>query len=146
MARSGIQARRIRLLVTSLTVLVTLSLAAGIFAAGTGAVPEGYGNNAPVASSDLHFGLEDTPLTINAPGVLANDSDPDGDPITAQLTAGTLHGASFELRPDGSFTYVPLPGFVGTDTFRYKARDANGALSAEVVVSIEVGASPEPDA
>jgi RHS repeat-associated protein len=63
-------------------------------------------NNAPVGLDDgyeLHF---NDVLTVPAPGVLGNDSDPDGDPLTAQLVTGPAVG-SVTLNADGSFEYTP---------------------------------------
>ena len=45
-----------------------------------------------------------------APGVLGNDTDPDGDPLTAVLVTGPSHG-SLTLNADGSFTYTPAADF-----------------------------------
>jgi hypothetical protein len=67
-------------------------------------------------------------------GVLANDSDPDGDPLSAVLGAGPAHG-TLSLAADGSFTYSPFYNFVGTDTFSYGASDGvlTGPLTAVTV-------------
>jgi hypothetical protein len=61
-------------------------------------------------------------LTINSPGVLANDTDIDGDPLSAILVAGPAHGA-LNLSASGSFTYTPGAGFIGIDTFTYRPAD-----------------------
>ncbi len=55
-------------------------------------------------------------------GVLANDSDPEDDPLTAVLFEGPQYG-SLQLAADGSFSYVPAIGFAGTDSFTYQASD-----------------------
>jgi hypothetical protein len=94
-------------------------------------------NDVPLAGND-NFGviLVNTPLTVPAPGVLVNDSDLEGSPVTAVLARGPRHGG-LTLNPDGSFTYTPDPGYVGSDDFRYKAND--GALnSLEAIVSFEI--------
>ena len=57
--------------------------------------------------------------------VLANDTDPDGDPLTAAVETGPANG-TLDLNPDGSFTYTPNVGFTGTDTFVYRATDSTG--------------------
>ena len=95
-------------------------------------------NDAPVASSDRYETNEDTALVVGGPGVLANDSDVDGDALTAQLTQDVAHG-TLTLVADGSFTYVPSADFNGTDSFKYIARDATTA-SSEVVVTIDIAA------
>lgn len=90
----------------------------------------------PIARDDFYTTTEGTPLSVPAPGVLANDSDPDGDSLTAQLVAGPSNG-TLVLNPDGSFTYTPNAGFNGTDTFTYQASDGS-ALSNVATVTIQV--------
>ena len=60
-------------------------------------------------------------------GVLDNDTDVDGDTLTAVLVAGPTNG-TVTLNADGSFTYTPTGNFTGTDTFTYNAND--GALDS----------------
>ncbi|HEX8857895.1 MAG TPA: Ig-like domain-containing protein [Actinomycetes bacterium] len=101
--------------------------------------------DAPTAQSDSYGGKnikEDTPFTVAAPGVLANDSDAAGDPLTATLVTGPVHG-TLTLSPDGAFTYTPEADFNGRDTFTYKASD--GALTSDVAtVTITVLPMPDP--
>ena len=54
--------------------------------------------------------------------MLANDTDPDGNPLTAVVVTGPAHG-TLTLNSDGSFTYTPTSSFVGSDTFTYSAID-----------------------
>jgi len=86
-------------------------------------------NDAPVAVNDSFATNEDTALTITAPGVLANDTDVDGNSLTAVVVTGPSHGA-LTLNTDGSFTYTPAAGFNGPDSFTYKAND--GLLDSNV--------------
>ncbi len=69
-------------------------------------------------------------------GVLANDSDPDGDLLTARL-AGPPTKGQITLEPDGSFTYRANKKAKGTDSFTYLAQDPNGLSDLETV-TIEV--------
>ena len=99
-------------------------------------------NQPPVAADDSSTTNEDTPLTVAAPGVLSNDSDPDGDALTAVLATGPADG-SVTLSPDGSFLYIPVSGFSGTDSFTYTAND--GALDSNLAtVTITVSAVNHP--
>ncbi|WP_132559766.1 DUF5801 repeats-in-toxin domain-containing protein [Rhizobium sullae] len=95
-------------------------------------------NEAPVANEDGPFAtLANTALIVTT-GLLANDSDPDGQTLTAVMDTGPQHGAisSFNAAT-GTFTYTPTAGFVGVDTFTYYATD--GALQSNpVTVSIIV--------
>jgi len=97
-------------------------------------------NDPPVAVDDSYTTDKNVPLTIDPPGILGNDSDPDeGDTITAVLISGTAaNTGTVTLNADGSFTYTPATDYTGTTTFRYSARDDANARSNEAVVSIQV--------
>ena len=81
-------------------------------------------NAAPVASDDAYATDQGTPLSVAAPGVLGNDTDANGDALTAHLVTDAANG-HIALAGDGSFTYTPNVGFSGTDTFTYKASDGS---------------------
>ena len=85
-------------------------------------------NDAPAAADDAYSTTEDTPLTVAAPGVLANDTDPDGDPLTAVLVTGPSHG-TLTLNANGSFTYTPAANYNGPDSFTYRASDGTADLA-----------------
>ena len=72
------------------------------------------------ANPDSYSVRHDRTRTVAAPGVLANDLGLLGD-STAVLYSGASHGA-LSLEANGSFTYEPDRGYVGTDSFRYRAR------------------------
>jgi uncharacterized repeat protein (TIGR01451 family) len=97
---------------------------------------------APAALADSYSLNEDTTLTIAAPGVLANDTDPDGDPLAAILVTGPAHG-TLSLNPNGSFAYRPPTNFFGTDSFTYRANDG-AANSNPVQVSFTVRPVNDP--
>jgi VCBS repeat-containing protein len=104
-------------------------------------VSAGGANASPTAVDDSYAGVEDTQLVVGAAtGVLANDSDPEGGPLTAVLLDSVDDGTLL-LNADGSFTYTPSPGFSGNDRFRYRARDNGGALSAPTTVTLAVSAT-----
>ncbi len=75
-------------------------------------------NRAPVAANDTYAAFSGQTLNVAAPGVLANDSDPDGDTLSAERVSGPYHG-SITLISDGSFTYTPAAGYAGADSFTY---------------------------
>lgn len=93
-------------------------------------------NDAPVAMDDTYTTDEDTPLNIISAGVLTNDSDVEGNSITAQVVNSTSNG-SLSLNPDGSFNYVPDANFNGSDSFTYVANDGMES-STEATVTIVV--------
>lgn len=109
-------------------------------------VPE-YGDDAPVLQPDAYSMVQDTVLTVDAPGVLANDDDPDGSPFQAMIIPSSAnHGTVVPHPSDGSFTYTPDPGFVGKDTFIYQAIDSDLHKSAAAFVTITVTPATEPQA
>jgi hypothetical protein len=84
----------------------------------------------PVAAPDAYQVAAGANLQVPAAsGVLANDSDPDGDPLVAEKVADPSYGVAY-LSPDGAVVYVPALGFTGTDSFTYRASD--GALRSDV--------------
>jgi len=96
-------------------------------------------NGAPVAVQDSYTGTEATVLTVAAPGVLGNDSDPNNDPLTAVLETPPSAGG-LTLEADGGFTYTPTAGFSGTDSFTYHAHDGQ-VDSASVTVTLDINPS-----
>lgn len=94
-------------------------------------------NQAPVGVADSYTTPVDTPLVIAAPGLLANDSDPDGDAIFVEATGGHQAG-ELVASVNGGFTFTPAPGFEGTKQFYYRVRDAE-ASSPNVPITITVG-------
>ena len=84
----------------------------------------------PVAATDTYIVLEGATQWVVAPGVLSNDSDPDGDPLTAVLVSGPTRG-TLVLAANGSFAYSADSAFVGADSFTYKAND--GLVDSNVV-------------
>src|SRR5215216_2276467 len=95
-------------------------------------------NQAPVAVADAYSTPQNTALNQPAPGVLANDTDADANPLTAVLVTDVSHGA-LSLEANGSFTYTPTAGYSGPDSFTYKANDGT-VDSNTVTVSLTVTA------
>ena len=110
-------------LTNSATVTVTLTVVAT--------------NTAPVAVADAYSVNQDNTLNLVAPGVLGNDRDADGDPLTAVLVTGPTNAVAFILNPDGSFSYTPAPNYIGPDSFTYRANDRL-TNSEPVTVSLTV--------
>ena len=71
---------------------------------------------------------EDVPVDIP---VLANDTDPQGDPLT--VTGGTAPNGTVTVNPDGTIRYVPNPDFNGTDTITYTVTDPDGNTATSTV-------------
>ncbi len=97
----------------------------------------------PVAVDDSRITQVDTPLVVAAPGLLVNDFDVDGETITV-TGAGAPSNGAVSTNPDGSYTYTPGTGFVGTDSFTYTVQDSSGATdTATVTVTVDSGVSSD---
>lgn len=94
-------------------------------------------NQLPIAADDTFSTPHGRELHGN---VAVNDSDPDGDSLLYTMAAAPTNGTVIQVNDDGTFTYTPNPGFVGTDQFTYWAAD--GAEGSVGMVTIEVTNSP----
>ena len=104
--------------------------------------------DAPMAVADGYEVVAGETLTVAAPGVLGNDSDPDGDALTAlNGTAPTLGTLSTPLGTDGGFAFNAAGLNVGdVATFTYEACDPSPRCSPATTVTISVVATPPPPA
>ena len=101
-------------------------------------------NHDPVAYDDHYSVDEDDTLIVVQPGVLGNDTDVDGDSLTARLVRAPSNG-SVSLSPGGEFSYTPNPGFSGHDSFSYEANDGNGGSGrATVAITVRPGENHDP--
>jgi len=95
----------------------------------------------PVAVPDTYNATINTPLSVPAPGVLANDT----------LNGGTISGhtnpthGTLVFNADGSFVYTPTTGYTGQDSFNYTLTNAGGSSTALVNIVILNGPAAEPD-
>jgi hypothetical protein len=101
-------------------------------------------NRGPIGTPDAYTMLADTTLSIAASGFLVNDVDPDGEAISAVSIQDNVDHGTLAAFADGSFTYTPDAGYVGTDSFAYRMRDASNNFSDPITVSIEVYAGNRP--
>ena len=90
------------------------------------------GNMNPVLVDDTATTDEDTAVVIN---VLGNDSDPEDDPLTVMDTTDPANGTA-SINGDGTVTYTPDAGFIGTDTFDYTVTDDQGNVSTATVTVV----------
>jgi hypothetical protein len=91
-------------------------------------------NAVPVAKPDAYTWAGGT-LVVAAPGVLANDTDADGDTLVAERVGGIT--GSLNLDASGGFQYTPGGGFSGTATFNYRVWDGV-AWSGTTTVSLTI--------
>lgn len=95
-------------------------------------------NDEPLVLDDSFSLAVNTSLVVEAPGLLANDLDLDGDTLqVASLVSAPVHG-SVQLSPDGAFGYTPEEDYRGEDSFVYQVNDGQGGVAqAEVTLRIE---------
>jgi serralysin len=97
-------------------------------------------NSKPLGHADSYTTNKNTNLTVTSSnGVLKNDTDANGDHLSASLVSGPSKG-KLAFKSDGSFTYTPVKNFVGSVTFKYTASD--GVSKSDVITAtISVGAA-----
>ncbi len=97
-------------------------------------------NVPPIAQNDTATTPEDTPVTV---AVLANDSDPDGDPLT--ITSASADNGTVVVNPDGTLTFTPDPDFNGEANVTYTVSDGQGGVAtATLTVTVDpVNDAPE---
>jgi large repetitive protein len=110
------------------TILYTVSDGNGGFSTAAAIVTITPVNDAPVATNDVAVTNEDTPVTVS---ILANDRDPDGDPLT--VTGAAAPNGTVVINPNGTITYTPNANFNGTDTITYTISDGQGGTTTATV-------------
>ena len=101
--------------------------------------------NPPTSVDDTYTTFVDHPLVEPPRGVLVNDRSNAGGPMTAALVSGPNHGV-LGFDANGGFTYTPAAGFLGVDSFTYRAANVNGpsANIATVLITVEAPPGPQP--
>lgn len=92
-------------------------------------------NTPPVANPDTFDAIGNVSVPVAAPGVLANDTDGEANPLS--VVAGTYPTAAdgtVTLNADGSFTYLSAAGFTGQDSFQYTVTDGTDSATGTVTV------------
>ena len=93
-------------------------------------------NSSPVVADDQFEVNEDSTLQVTTGGVLENDTDEDGDHLSARLISDPAYGV-LTFFVDGTFSYSPGGDFHGSDYFSYVAFD-DWAESDPATVEITV--------
>jgi large repetitive protein len=89
----------------------------------------------PLAIADSYQAIGNVRISIAAPGVLANDVDPDGagPALTASAGSTSAQGGDVSVNSNGGFTYNPPRGFEGNDSFTYTLNDGEGNTTTGTV-------------
>ncbi len=93
-------------------------------------------NETPTATGESFTIHTNQILSVDAPGLLANDSDIDGDILFPIIAVSANHG-TLSVSANGHFVYDPDAGFFGIDTFQYQVTDGS-LVSQTVNVTIRV--------
>ncbi len=99
-------------------------------------------NQQPNAVDDVAATNEDTAVNV---AVKANDSDPDGDPLTVTSATQGANGST-AIAAGATVTYTPNPGFQGVDTFTYTVSDGNGGTDTATVTVTVSSVNHPPEA
>jgi hypothetical protein len=92
------------------------------------------GNSPPKAVADSAITAARAAVTVH---VLANDSDPDGDPLHVSAVTKPAHGKAV-INADSTVTYTPSVGYSGTDHFVYTVADGRGGTAtATVTITVQ---------
>jgi hypothetical protein len=103
-------------------------------------------NQRPTAVNDVFTVAQDTTLDVAADsGLLTNDSDPEGSPLTVSWFSGPLHGTA-SVGNDGSLHYTPTSGYSGMDALLYRVSDGQlwSPLAAVTIHVTPAVTSPDP--
>ncbi len=116
-------------------------------AGDVGAIASGFtltiiATEVPTSANDAFTTAFQTPLSVAAPGVLANDNSNGGGPLSVVQATQSANGL-VSIGSAGDFTYTPNAGFIGVDTFTYRAASSWGTGSI-ATVSITVQGPPPP--
>ena len=90
---------------------------------------------ASTTNAFVSFGTEETAPAIG--GVTTNNTDTDGDFLSASIVSGPSNAAAFTFNVDGTFTYTPDLDFFGTDSVTYKVNDGTSdSNTATVTITV----------
>ncbi|HSH02660.1 MAG TPA: FG-GAP-like repeat-containing protein [Anaerolineae bacterium] len=94
-------------------------------------------NDPPIALGETYTMTANSTLTVTAPGILANDSDPvEGDSFTLVLQTNVSTG-TLDLNSNGAFTYTPPVDYSGPITFTYYVTDGDNSDLVTTTILVE---------
>jgi uncharacterized repeat protein (TIGR01451 family) len=96
----------------------------------------------PAALNDAANPVEDLAFSVSAPGVLANDSDPNGFALSVVSFTQPVHGG-VTVNSNGSYVYTPASNYNGIDSFSYTLTNGNNR-AATAIVNLAIAAVNDP--
>jgi hypothetical protein len=110
----------------------------------TTTITVGSPGSPPTAVNDAYSAAFNTALLVPTPGVLGNDNTNGGGAMQTLLVANPTNGV-LALELTGGFVYTPNAGFVGVDTFVYRAVNTSGqSANATVTVTVNEPTTVQP--
>ncbi len=100
-----------------------------------------FANDPPTCENRAYTTASGQPFALP----LDSCTDPEGGSLNYSLTSSPSHGGIQTISPGGGFAYVPTAGYVGPDSFNYRASDFGGAQSNIATVSFTVVAGGSPN-
>ena len=101
-------------------------------------------NTPPIANNDGPFVINEGEPVAGNPNVLTNDTDANGDALTAALVSPPLNDdGSFVLNADGTFSYTHDGSETASDSFTYTANDQVGPSN---IATVSITITPVNDA
>jgi hypothetical protein len=103
-------------------------------------------NHVPVAVDDHYTAIAGQDVTIDAPGLLSNDTDADNDSLVAFVGFDPQFYGFWTLNQDGSFTFDPSWDYVGDVTLSYGAFDGTkNSNQATLTITYTSAETPTPE-
>ncbi|HPU81740.1 cadherin-like domain-containing protein, partial [Accumulibacter sp.] len=99
-------------------------------------------NRNPIAKADTYTIRPNQTLNVAAPGLLGNDSDPDGDALNVSVLNVTGLKGTITPYADGHFSFTPTTNFAGTTSFTYTISDGVGGRSTATATINVVNSAP----
>ncbi|WP_167853580.1 tandem-95 repeat protein [Roseovarius aestuariivivens] len=99
-------------------------------------------NEAPTPVDDIVTVAEDEVVIFDP---TANDSDPDGDPLTVVSISDPVNGTLTD-NGDGTYTYAPNPDYNGPESVTYTVSDPSGETATATVSFDVTPVNDAPDA